>query len=75
MYNTTYRTYKEINSRHDMVCIESIIGIELVHSSGFYYLHIYLAGNSYYFSSDNFDTEEEALEFRNKLLSNELEVK
>ena len=68
-----YRTFKEINENHDMICIEAVKAIDIprikrMNEEQYKYLtRFYLEGDMF-FSSDDFDTKEEALKFRNEIM-------
>ena len=80
---TINKTFKEINSKHDMICIEQVKGIRLTSFCKYteeqkgneiegigkkvFSLWFYLDG-MLCFESDNFDTEAEAIEFRNEIM-------
>lgn len=63
MCQTINRTFKEINQQHDMICIEEVVGIQIRGNAVLFDLN----GSGLY-ESDDFDTEEEALEFRNEIM-------
>ena len=70
------RTFKEINKGHDMICIEEveaiIISNIISHTGKKVILEFHTKGWSYV--TDGFDTEEEALKFRNEIMGWENET-
>lgn len=66
------RTFKEIDECHTMICIEDVSAITLVRVVGThndedkYSVEFWVNGIRY--RSDEFDTEEEALNFRNEIM-------
>ena len=65
------RTFKEINNRHTMICIEDVVAIAFslrTNNNDSYMLRFYTKGDNDYFLSDGFMTEEEAIKFRNDIM-------
>ena len=60
------RTFKEINKDHDMICIEEVEAIIIKHTGQKVILEFHTKGCFY--DTDDFDTEEEALKFRNEIM-------
>ena len=60
------RTFKEINKDHDMICIEEVEAIIISHSGKKVILEFHTKGCFYV--TDGFDTEEEALKFRDEIM-------
>ena len=64
-----YRTFKEIDNRHTMICIEDISEVEIENdliNKNMWRVNFYI--NNDFFPSKEFDTEEEALKFRNEIM-------
>lgn len=70
MYKTGNRTFKEINNRHVMICIDDVVAItfSLRTSDNDPYMLRFYTKTGDYFLSDGFTTEEEAIKFRNDIM-------
>lgn len=73
MWQTINRTFKEINEKHDMICIEEVKAITLCrtypkdeYDKREYWL--YFVMGSQLLRSDYFNTKEEAIKFRDKIM-------
>ena len=66
----TNKTFVEINSAHTMICIQDVWKVKIQRAANLFYASF---ENQYggFVNSDNFNTEEEAIEFRNKILKGE----
>ena len=63
---TTTRTFKEIDNRHTMICIECVEATKISGFSNRMRVEFYINGTIY--SSKEFATSEEAIEFRNEIM-------
>lgn len=59
---TNTRTYKEIDSRHTMICIDDVEAVIIEDNL----VRFWINGGAY--ESDYFDTEEEVLNFLNTIM-------
>lgn len=64
------RTFKTIDDNGSIICIDNVIGITIErYAINMWRVRFYFgAGEDDYFSSDIFDTKEEAIKFRNEIM-------